>query len=195
MKTVHALLITAVLASAASATYYLDERVEGTQFPPPGWVLLKIGHATWYHERGAPGGGAYAFGYAGTPETGSAMGWANLVAPPFTLPAPEILYYRFLYTTDATTRTPPCGEFYLYYLDTGERLVDLIFDDVVYPWEEVMGSTPAAGGRAIGAAWRTEYTLIIPGAFVFGVDTCQLSDEDLTAVAPASLGRVKALFR
>ena len=199
MKTVYAILIAALLASTASATYYLDERFEGSQFPPAGWELLATTHANWYQQSGPPPDGAYAFGYASTPETRDATAYANLVAPSFILPAPGTLYYRFRYTTTATTRALPgrsvAGEFYLYYVDTSEPLVDLIFDDVIYTWEEATGSTPAAGGRAIRAAWRVEYGLTIPGAFIFCVDTCQVNDEPMTAATPASLGRVKALFR
>jgi hypothetical protein len=191
-----------LLGARAGAAYYLDERFERMHFPPPGWRVVEDGSAGWYRVTGPPPNGAYAEGTAGVPEppaTSRAAGPdASLVSPPFTVPAAKTLYYRFIYVTMLTVRSPPYplyAEFYICYADTGERLVDIILNPLQYIWEEASGSTTAAANRPIIAVWRATYGPPYPGWFLFKVDNCQLSDEDLTEVAPASLGRVKAIYR
>jgi len=193
---------TALLASAAAATYYLDERFEGTEFPPAGWRVFQINNGNWYHGgTWPPGNGYYAAGNATQPGR-MTMDYvaAALIAPPFTVPAPKTLYYRFVYCVILSTRGDLplpgfAGEFYLYYVDTGEPLEHLIFNGPVYPWAEASGAVPVAANRPVTAVWYVAYLPPDHGTTLFDVDTCQICDENLTAVAPASLGRVKALFR
>ncbi len=195
-------ILVALLAAAATAgaTYHLDERFEG-RFPPPGWRVAHAGDGGWHQSSGPGPYYHYATGNAGVPlplASGSrASAWAELMSPTFGLPAATIIYYRFSYCTDQTTRGDAMmfAEFYMVYPDTGERLVDLIYDHVEYPWKEATGSVVVAKKRPFIAVWRVEYDISVPGYFMFNVDNAQLSDENVVDVTPASFGRVKALFR
>jgi hypothetical protein len=204
MRTTLLLVVAAALlaSAAARATYYLDERFEGAEFPPAGWQVSHTKNAGWYHGwESPPGTYCYAAATAhGPPESTRGLETAALIAPTFTVPAPTVLYYRFVYRLNFSNRGGlrlplDGGGFYLYYVDTGERLVDLDFYELAYPWKEVNGSVAVAANRPLAAAWYVAYGLPGPGGVWFDVDTCQICDENLTAVAPASLGRVKALFR
>jgi len=193
------LLASALLgATRAGAVYYLDERFEGTHFPPPGWKKVNNG-GSWSRLSGPPPNLAYAEGIAmvnepslwsrATPPEGS------LVSPPLSVPAATTLYYRFIYRAMMAARFPPYCEFSICYADNGERFVDVFLDPLQYEWEEVSGSVSAAGGRTILAVWRVACSSIPPAGTIFDIDNCQISDEVMTAVAPASLGRVKAIYR
>lgn len=191
MKTVRAILIAALLASAAAATYYMDERFE-VSVPPPGWTS-QGNQGGWTQEDGGPSGKYASSHLSGS---GTYNGTATLESPPMNLPLGTV-YYRFEYYYGYGGW--PYGnvaEFVLYYAGTGTELVRVTVTWGMN-WGEREGSAVVSQALPVVARWRhlcSSYGMHGSTA-TFSVDTCQISGDVMTAVAPASLGRVKALFR
>lgn len=191
------LLLAAALAfagSAAEAVKYIDERFDGS-FPPPGWTWRGGTLSGWTLRANGPWGN-YAFGWAGVRgTTGSA---ATLDSKRINVPIRQRLYYSFRALADCTMSINPRWEFWLLYAITEEPLAYLEWRGPFYPREwrciegsVVVGETSPVFARFGVSAWGST----IQGHAEFWVDTVQLADENLSAVSPASLGRVKALFR
>jgi hypothetical protein len=186
-----AVAVFAAAAAAAGAVYYLDERFEGTQFPPPGWTVANYNGVTWSQGTGGPQG-KYARGFGNPPLYSG--GYAVLESPSMNIPQGRTAYVRFGYYL-YLTGPPPSSYFYLLYPDTGEYLITW-HPTIMSSWLFYTGNAVVSRNAPVKGRWRV-YLITAPSQALvdFRVDTAQISDEDLTAVLPASLGRVKAIYR
>lgn len=184
-----ALVVTAW--AAAGATTYMDERFEGS-VPPAGWMQSGY-NGSW----GSGGGGPY-----GNYASGSALanwpnsGGATLWSPVLPFPAGRTLYYRF-YQYGSHNYFSGVG-YARFYIRNAPGTADLINRQWPTPfnWREVGGEgvINAAGGVYVVLQVSAPLYGHYGGGVSFYVDTLQIGDEPFTAVAPASLGRVKSLF-
>ncbi len=55
-KIVSAAALILLAGATAGATYYLDERFEGANFPPSGWSTANNGYGSWSSGTGGPAG-------------------------------------------------------------------------------------------------------------------------------------------
>jgi hypothetical protein len=188
-----AMIAAAALALAAAAggvtQYYVNERFEGA-WPPAGWRVVTGG---WVRESGGPWGN-YALGYRTT--TGQERVYTTFESCPFKVRANSTVYWHFCHAADTMGVPASAGtEFYLRYDGSSE---DIFREALAFgEWKHALGSTKVAQAKPVRAGfsgWVTAW----PGhsAYVImSLDNVQLADEPLVGVAPASLGRVKALFK
>lgn len=182
--------------AGAGAVYYLDERFEPTQFPPPGWTEYNQGGGDWFRSTwGSYYGIAIGQANASTPNTDR---WADLESFPVALAANTILYFGFAARTERSGVLNLVEQrFYIYNV-----ISSFVYADVTVgpgtSWHREEG-TALLGSEAatVKARWHVHIRTGAPpgGGARFYIDNCQLCDEPMTAVAPASLGRVKAVFR
>lgn len=188
----------ATAASAAGAAVYVDEDFE-SRWLPEGWSTGKGGQGPgsyetgWIRQREGPPHNyhAMAYGYAQR-----AMGYAYLRTPNLNVPANTTVYYGYDYKFGWTST--------------------LLRFLAVMQCFHVGHSTPFyEGGHQRRSSWeKVRYHFTVPesspfyvqwyiyvnagsnpGSLNFWLDNVTLTDEEYHAVAPASLGRVKALFR
>jgi len=184
----------AFAGSVAETVKYIDERFDGS-FPPPGWSRRGGTLSGWKLRANGPWGN-YAFGWAevrGT--TGSS---ATLDSKHVRFPIRRRLYYSFRALADCTMSINPRWEFWLLYAGTEEPLEYLEWRGPFWPreWRCIEGSVFVGKTLPVFARFRVSaWGNTIQGGAQFYVDTVQVADEELTAVSPASLGRVKALFK
>lgn len=189
------LVATAVLVAAAvAATHFIDERFEGS-VPPPGWTE-SCSRGDWTSGTGGPWGN-FADGFA-NPQY-PYFGQAEMDSPPMAIGSGKTAYYRFYCRSGASGNAGGFGwYFYLYYRDNpGSPFVTVNLRENS-AWHERTGSANVARSEPVVARWRVHGGALMPpgSAYIYlNVDTAQISDLPLTAVAPASLGRVRALFR
>ena len=178
-------------ATTAGATYYLDERFEGA-FPPDGWTN-QGNQGGWDQRSGGPSA-KYAHSYLYGSSTYN--GWATLESPAMNIPSGTV-YYRFEYYYGYGGW--PYGnlaEFVLYYAGTAVQLVRVTFPGGMN-WGVCAGTAVVSQSLPVVARWRhtcSSYGMHGSTA-TFNVDTTQISDAPMTAVTPASLGRIKALYK
>jgi len=180
----------ALAAAAGAATqYYVNEKFEG-KWPPAGWRSV-VG--AWQRESAGPWGN-YAFGYRTT--TAQERVYATFESCPFTVRANSTVYWHFCHAARTLGVPASAGvEFYLRYDGSSKNIVrtPLAFGE----WKHVYGSAKVPEARPLRAAF-SGWVAAWPGhsAYVLiSLDNVQFADESLVAVSPASLGRVKALFR
>ena len=176
-------------ATAAATQYYVDERFEDN-WPPAGWRRVVGG---WQQESGGPWGN-YALGYATT--TGQKPVYTTFESCPFTVRANSTVYWHFCHAERTLGVAGSAGaEFYLRYDGSSEYIVRR---PVTWGgWKHEYGSAKVAEARPLRAGF-SGWVWAWPGhsAYVIiSLDNVQFADESLVAVSPASLGRVKALFR
>ncbi|NIT36801.1 MAG: hypothetical protein GTN49_09910 [candidate division Zixibacteria bacterium] len=181
--------LTLAAAAAGATQYYVNENFDGN-WPPAGWRRVTGG---WMQESEGPWGN-YALGYRTT--TGQERAYATLESCPFTVRANSTVYWHFCHA-ERTLGVPGSAgaEFYLRYDGSSE---DIFRTPLTWgEWKHAFGSAKVAEARPLRAGfsgWVTAY----PGhsAYVIiSLDNVQFADESLVGVSPASLGRVKALFR
>lgn len=185
-------------AAAALATVYLEQDFEGV-WPPGGWYYYILG--------GGPGGGNWArvsspnnFGiYIYSTSLNGGTITTGCRSNQFTLPSNTTLYYRFDCSrwNAGSANGGRAGGFQLVYdgiLAFGFRSID-----PTEGWRVLTGSFistfPAV--HYYQCEWFTGTTIngSTPGTAALAWDNVLVSDQPFTAIAPASLGRVKALYR
>lgn len=194
MKKISVYLAGAVLAGAAAyGAFYLDERFDGP-FPPQGWTWQGGTLSSWSLRTNGPWGN-YAYGVARVVGTTGSTATLNSKQVPF--PIGRRLYYSFRALADCVMSINPRWEFWILYAGTEEPLAYHEWRGPFYPreWRCIEGSAVVAQAVPVFARFRVSaWGNTIEGHAEFHVDTVQIADVTLTAVAPASLGRVKALF-
>ena len=185
-----------VIASAAGATYYLDERFEGTPFPPPGWGSSSSGHGSWTRTAGGPWG---YFAQVNIFGGGSYNGWATLQTGDLYIPQGKTIYYRFNYRGEGNAYAIGVqGYFYIYYSGTTTTVVSTTLGSGFNgDWHEANGTGTISQALPVVTYWRltaSSYNMHGGGGWM-SIDNCQISDEVMTVVGPASFGRVKAIYR
>lgn len=181
-----------VFAAGASATVYVDERFEG-QVPPPGWrVRLQEGEWT-----GAAGGhpGRCARGEV-RPEF-QHLGYADLFSPYLSIGAGRTAYCRFYYRGGYQGGAYYADWFFALSYQGSSTFIASFVLPAAANWTLWEGSAKVNRSVPVEAMWS------VAGVYQYGsqaviwmtVDTAQIADEPFTAVAPASLGRVRALFK
>lgn len=192
------LIILWAAAVAAQAVYYFDERFNGPELPV-NWITHNEngGYWDWHSSGGSPG--AYITGFTiGGGEENSPTAVACIETPPFTIPQGNTLYYRYFYTFNVGAyHSNISNAFYIYYTDNSQRLVELLDVPNYSSWHLLAGSAVVSRAAPLRAAWRAtgRGAMGRAGGCAYSVDTVQITDMALTAATPASLGRVKALYR
>ncbi len=195
MKRVLIIAITAALAAAAAdATDFVNEKFEGS-FPPPGWTTKYEGTASgyWTQREGGPWG-KYAQGIVSSYEQGYVR--ITLMSPEFNVKANTKVYYFFHHRFEWYGHSTVETDFYIAYVPPHSgNLIDFGLG-VDGEWGSSTGWKVFGLSGRVKAYWRvwvTNYWRQAGGAL--SLDNVVISDEDPSAVSPASLGRVKALFR
>ena len=172
----------------------MDERFDGS-FPPPGWTWRGGTLSFWTLRTNGPWGN-YAFGWAGV--RGTTGSTATLDSKLINVPVRRRLHYSFRALADCVMSVNVRWEFWLLYAGTEEPLEYLEWRGPFSPreWRSIEGSVVVNGTLPVFARFRVSaWGSTIQGHGEFWVDTVQLGDEDLSVLAPASLGRVRALFK
>lgn len=180
-----------LIAGSAAATYYIDERFDGTSLPP-GWTYEKENTAGWYIYAGGPWGNYLYMYAAGSPTAGD--GWINVYTKHVSV-AVGALYYRFqTYRTWSGYTFVGSSLFALYQEGSSTPLASFSITNASWQVKEGMVT---ASGRPVYGRWRVSAgSWMSHGCSVaLRVDTVQLSSLPVTGVGPASLGKVKALLR
>jgi len=183
--------VAAVAAASAGATIYYEEQFEGS-FPPAGWAYSGsgVGSATWSRQAGP-------WDYylsAGIAIAGGQNYTVYITGPYAAVPASTTLYIRFDYmvsnsgaygTASAQVERPPGITLANFALTdpTGWKALSEPFDTSTYTSVRVAYHL---NGHA--NVWPTGYSGM-------GLDRIYISDSPAMAVAPVSLGRVRALFK
>jgi len=184
------IVIILVAAAAAGATRYLDQRFNGS-FPPGGWSIVNYNGCEWYGGTGGPNGN-YAHGTGAPPSYES--GYAILDSPTMNIPQGTTVYYRYQYSFGIGGVMSGDARFYLLYTDNQSILASYGISS--WSWAWASGSAAVTRAAPIRARWHfSAGSAGMPTFIEYCVDTCQITDEPMDAVAPASLGRVKTLFR
>lgn len=187
------LLAAALTAAAAvAATYYLDEDFdEGTL--PAGWQARTSGNGRAYYTFERRGGGYYF--YAGVEARSEEYAAVELTSPQFTAP-PGTLYYRFDFTSYSYGSATAGKHFAVKYVGSTTNIIYEILP-ANSSWHVEAGSFYVGEAKPIVAIWDISVGAA-PGRYgsgSMGLDDVAIADNANIAVAPASLGRVKALFR
>jgi hypothetical protein len=181
----------AALAAAATAAVYVAEDFEGA-FPPDGWTIDRTTYGSWSKMPDGPTG-AFARGQVGV-SPGTAR--ADLITYAFAVDANETVYYRFDYAHGYGGYPSTWGaDFYLVYADPPN---EVITQETVRTgnWREHAASAVAPRAGSARAFWRVRvYCSWRWAGVIFDVDNAGIADQPDVGVAPASLGRVKTLFR
>jgi hypothetical protein len=196
MKRVLIIAVAAVIGAAAWADDFVREGFEGSTFPPAWWKVKRGGDfpGNWVPGSGGPWG-AYTRGWAASGDCESS--WATLSTYVFKVPAQTEIYYCFYYDLDGGGNGWFEAIFYIEYVDPpGGYLVEKRFHTPVR-WQCVSGRAVIGSTARVKAVWHV-YAVAdwrYECGLDFLLDRVTITDEDPAAVAPASLGRVKALFR
>ena len=191
MRRVAALL---TFAAAATATYYVDERFEGTQFPPAGWEESNV-NGDWSRSNFGP---PRNWAATGTISYGSGGVYCSAALKTYLVyvvaDTPLHYHYYFEYSSN--------------HVDNNYAAFQIFYDGATTPFvNDQVPSWPLWAERSDSVvAPQTGYIYVrlynygrtndpSGGGAKFDVDDVQLSDENITALAPVSFGRVKALFR
>jgi hypothetical protein len=182
-------------ATAAAPVTYIDERFNNG-CPPPGWTTQDNGRGHFYPGSSGPYG-SYAYAYS-TVSSMTSPGWAYLESTSFNIVQGQTLYYRFQYDF---YRSPSLGSawgaFYIVVPVSGQILTSWSRNTTSGDWTEMSGTYVPPYNATVAARWRLDVAVSSMGGQTgrFSIDTCQIGTDDFAAVAPASLGRVKAVFR
>jgi len=182
-------------ATAAATPVVIAEDFEGPTFPPAGWRIeynVYMASASW--TRGGSAGAYYAYG------SGSAGGMAShaegyLITSPRALEAGDTLKITFRYNG---TKTGSLASWYreVALRKNGGRIWYARLGETGWTPYEYTLAPLAEGGTDYDFWWA--FGCLSPnnggGSVTFGVDDILITEENL-GVTPASLGRVRALFR
>ncbi len=188
-------IVIAMAAAAASAKDFVNEDFEGT-FPPPGWTTAYEGNgsARWSKGTGGPWG-CYASGSVSSWEQGLVR--ATFMSPEFNVKANTKTYYRFDYGHFDNGHGVGGAEFYITCVEPPGA--DLVYTNLEVPpkWIERSGEFSSTVDVRVKACWRVWANNNWRYHFSFLMfDNVIISDERrFPGVAPASLGKVKALYR
>ena len=177
-------------AAAAGAAYYIDERFDGSGLPP-GWTYSTQNYAGWSIRSGGPWGNYLDMYAGGSPTVGD--GWIRVDTQHVAVAAGPLYYRSQTYRTWSGYTLVGSSWFYFYQEGTSAPLAS--FSITNESWQAKEGSVTAAG-RPVYLRWRVSAgSWMSHGCGVMlRVDTVQLSSLPMTGVAPASLGKVKALY-
>jgi hypothetical protein len=176
--TIACLIIT---ASAASAATYVSQDFEGSTFPPTGWTTYGTGNWSWVN------GGGNAYGTAGANRFETAN--AHLQSPDFNVEAGKVLRIRFRYTS-STTGSP--GSAYRWAVFSG-GWSKMIMATTWTQVDELTNPVETTGSYCFKFDINVNGGAYTGGGATLRVDDVLVTDRE-AAVAPASLGRVKAAF-
>lgn len=194
MKYVIWIFLIAAVPVLTGALNYVDEGFEGAAFPPAGWTTTASLTAYWDKRTGGPWGN-YALGSATS--GGNYTSWAQLDTYPFVVGAGKDLYYRFDCSKDGGGFGAYNVYFQVRYAGTGSVLGGGSFPWTGSSWglfscsANIPTAQPVFGRFYIYCGSTQNHWAGIAGH----VDNVLFSDAPFAAVAPASLGRVKAVFR
>ena len=193
MKRVLIIAVAAALAAGALAADFVREGFNGSTFPPARWYVELDGSrpGSWRREAGGPWG-AYALGNAFS--TRYEEGSSAVLSTYFDLPARTVIYYGFYYRAQGQGNY--AINFRITYLGmSGGYLVSPIPLENTN-WKYLSGFAFNPTATFVKAVWSVSCGPSAGTSYaVLGFDRVTITDEDPYAVAPASLGRVKALFR
>jgi hypothetical protein len=182
-------------AAAAEAVDFVHEGFAGSTFPPAGWAVATGGSrpGRWVRDVGGPWG-AYAYGSAAVHGDQFEDSWATLSTYEFDLPAQTEVYYCFFYAV-SIHGTDCDGRFYIVYVNPPSGYLVNYAVQGPTSWRYWSGHAFNPSAARVKAVWY----VFARGRELCGisldVDRVTVADRDPAAVAPASLGRVKALFR
>jgi len=182
-----------VLAAAAGATTFVNEDFEGT-FPPTGWKKECSNRGNWTRGTGGPWG-PYASGSTYSAESG--LSRAALFTLQFNVRAEMRLSYRFDYGHfDVGHQSYTGALFYIAYQDQPPGTPVYVKLSKTSGWKRFSGEAVFYRAGPVKATWAVwcENTWRY-GYSYLRVDNVLIADKPSPAVAPASLGRVRALFR
>ena len=194
MKKVLIIAVAGALAAAVGAKDFINEDFEGA-FPPPGWKKVIYGDAHWDKSTREGPWGFYAAGTAKSWEYESSR--ATLSSAEFNVKAHTKYYYRFDYKANEYGNGSAGCEFYIKRVEPPGGTFLNVNLPWCLDWVERRGVFYATVDARVKACWRVWVECYWRGGEAgFRVDRVIISDEKrFPAVAPASLGRVKALFR
>ena len=191
------LIVAAALAAAgfADAAVYVDENFEQS-VPPPGWTSSKSGEgAGWDAEGGGPWG-TYALGWASS--SAGAERWAKLETYTFAVPAEAELAFRFDYKYGhGGYEAPNRATFSLIYAAQPEQIFASHGMLLTSTWRVFEGTAVATRGGLVKVRFEVWVQNPHPrrvAIYAWDVDNVVV-DAGEPAVAPTSLGRVRALFK
>ena len=194
MKKVLIIATATALAAGGLAFDFVHEGFEGS-FPPPGWTTKYEGTAGGYWTRLENGPwGRYAIGVVESYEQGYVR--ITLMSPEFNVNANSKVYYRFHSRFTSAGHSTVHTDFYIAYVPADSGNLIHLSPGRDQEWKLVTGSIVFSLRGRVKAYWRVWVTN--NGRWAGGawrLDNIIISDEDPTPVEPASLGRVKALFK
>lgn len=168
-------------AAAACGQVYLEENFDGATFPPTGWTTYGSGNWSWIN------GGGNAYGTAGANRFETAG--AHLKSPDFNVDAGKVLRIRFRYTS-STTGSPGSAYRWAFFSSGWTKMI------MATTWTQVDELTSPV--ETTGLYYFRFDISVNGGSYTGGGATLYVDDvlitDDVEAVTPASLGRVKALF-
>ena len=183
------------LAAAAAAKDYVNEDFEGS-FPPAGWTASYEGNNSgrWEQLGGGPGG-CYVHGSVSSWQEGLVA--TTFMSPGFNVKGNTTVYYRFDYGLWGNGHGVEGGEFYIVYAQTPARRLQYRELEGLPSWAEFTGSAAVSADDRFKACWRVWADDYWRYHFAFLMfDDVIISDQPRhPAVEPASVGRVKALYR
>jgi hypothetical protein len=183
------------LAAVAEAKDFVNEGFEGV-FPPRDWTTKYEGEGNARWEKVAPGPwGSYALGFVSSSEKGLAQ--ATLMSYEFDLKPNTRVYYRFDYQRDDNGHGVADADFYITIVEGSHGNLTYQKLPLAWEWEVWAGDVVCDRAIRVKGCWRV-WTINwwrSHNAYL-AVDRVIISDKKrFPAVAPASLGRVKGLFR
>lgn len=180
------LVVAAAAAAAAVATTpppFVDEDFEGSRFPPARWTVDGSGDWGWSN----PGG--YADGYA-TSTVGHTAS-CSITSPPFPLEGGARVRAVFRYV--ATGRGSAPTDHAIYLRGGGHHMANTL--PKASEWSKYEWLSPSAPASD---DFRISWVATVYSPYNSGTGILRLDDVVITlhnaAVAPTSIGRVKALY-
>ncbi len=178
--------------SAAAAKVYVDENFDAGKMPD-GWSARTAGEGSANYGFVARAGG-YCYWAAVTVRDGQ-YGLVELKSRQLAVPV-GTLYYLFDFTSYSYGTATVGKRFFVRY-DGSSNDIKYVSLPTNSDWHVEGGSFYVGEAKPIIAYWAISAGAA-PGRYgtgSMGLDNVKLFDEASVAVAPASLGRVKALFR
>jgi hypothetical protein len=187
------LTLTWVLAAAgAPATVYLDEGFDEGKMPT-GWQARTSGNGIAYYSFEKRAGG-YCY-YASVEARSEQYAAVELTSKQLTV-TPGTLYYRFDFASTHYGSASTSKVFSAKYVGSSSS----IFYEILPTssgWHVETGSFYVGEAKPIVAIWEISVGAA-PGRYgtgTFSLDDVAIADDPNFAVAPASVGKVRALFR
>jgi opacity protein-like surface antigen len=193
MKRVLIIAVTAALAAGALAADFVREGFNGSTFPPARWKVETNPYypGGWRREAYGPWG-AHAVGMVSS--VGYQDPWAVLWTYEFGLPARTEIYYGFYYW--ALGGGNYAANFRITYVSAPGGYLVKPRPLGNTNWKYVSGHAFNPSAARVIAHWSVSCGPSSgTSGVVLGFDRVTITDEDPTPVSPASLGRVKALFK